>query len=244
MTSMTLESEEREVKRTGAAALSGGWRKNDGRAGTFACLVRGTGMMAAMLATEEPPGDELDPGVVARCQVGEAAALRAFVEHYQQPVFALLSRIIGSHAEVEDLAQETFVRAIRALPSFDAGGAARLSTWLLTIATRLALDVCRKRARERRSSFATEPPSLATLEAVATPEHELQRAELRGAIVAAIAELPADQRAAFVLAEFHGFAIEDIATALQIGKNTIKTRLFRARNKLARALAQHRGRGE
>lgn len=200
--------------------------------------------MAAMLATETPAGDELDPDVLARCQAGEAAALRTFVEHYQGAVFALLSRIIGRHAEVEDQAQETFVRAIRALPGFDASGAARLSTWLLTIATRLALDVCRKRSRERRSWFAGEPVSAVTPEPAATPEHELERAELRVAIAAAVADLPADQRAAFVLAEFHGFAIEDIATALQVAKNTVKTRLFRARSKLSRALVAHRGEAE
>lgn len=197
--------------------------------------------MAAMLATEEPPDDELGAGVLARCQAGEAAALRAFVEHYQRAVFALLSRIIGQHAEVEDLAQETFVRAIRALSGFDVDGAALLSTWLLTIATRLALDVCRKRSRERRW-FAAEPVRDATSEPrAATPELELQRSELRGAIAAAVAALPDDQRAAFVLAEFHGFSIEDIAAALQAPASTIKTRLFRARTKLSRALGQYRG---
>ena len=195
--------------------------------------------MAAMLATVwRPDGSELDPGLLSRCQTGEPAALRTFVEHYQRPVFALLSRIIGRGPEVEDLAQETFLRAIRALPGFDAGGSARLSTWLLTIATRLALDVCRKRTREPRSALAAEPVS------TATPEHEAQRAELRGAIASAVEELPDDQRAAFVLAEFHGFAIEDIATALQTPKSTVKTRLFRARDKLSRALAHHRGDAE
>lgn len=193
-------------------------------------------MMSAMLAM---PGDsedgELDAGSISRCQAGEPAALRVFVEHYQRAVFALISRIIGQRPEVEDMAQETFLRAIRALPAFDLGGAARLSTWLLTIATRLALDVCRKRQRERWSPLAHEPAF------AVTPEHDAQRAELRGALAAAVAELPDDQRAAFVLAEFHGFAIEDIAAALQAPKNTVKTRLFRARAKLSRALAQHRG---
>jgi RNA polymerase sigma-70 factor (ECF subfamily) len=193
-------------------------------------------MMPAMLAM---PGDsddgELAAGLLSRCQAGEPAALRVFVEHYQRAVFALLSRIIGRRAEVEDLAQETFLRAIRALPAFEVRGAARLSTWLLTIATRLALDVCRKRSRERWSSLSDEP-ALAV-----TPEQDAQRAELRGALASAVAELPDDQRAAFVLAEFHGFAIEDIAAALQTPKSTIKTRLFRARAKLSRALAQHRG---
>ncbi len=192
--------------------------------------------MAAMSATAgHPDGGELDAGLLARCQAGEPAALRAFVEHYQRAVFALLSRIIGQLPEVEDLAQETFLRAIRALPGFDRGGAARLSTWLLTIATRLALDVCRKRSRERRSPLVAEPVS------ASTPEHELQRAQLRGAIASAVDELPSDQRAAFVLAEFHGFTMEDIAAALQTPKSTVKTRLFRARAKLSQALAHHRG---
>jgi RNA polymerase sigma-70 factor, ECF subfamily len=193
-------------------------------------------MMPAMpAAAGHPDGGELDPDQLARCQAGEPAALRAFVAHYQRPVFALLSRVVGQLPEVEDLAQETFLRAIRALPGFDARGAARLSTWLLTIATRLALDVCRKRARERRSALAAD------LVSAATPEHEMQRAELRGAIASAIDELPPDQRAAFVLAEFHDFAMADIAAALQISKSTVKTRLFRARAKLSRALADHRG---
>jgi RNA polymerase sigma-70 factor (ECF subfamily) len=193
-------------------------------------------MMPAMLATAgHKDGRELDRSVLARCQAGERAALRAFVECYEHAVFALLSRVVGHVPEVEDLAQETFLRAIRALPRFDVDGRARLSTWLLTIATRLALDVCRKRSRERRRSLVAEPVSLTT------PEHDVQRAELRGAIASAIDELPADQRAAFVLAEFHGFALEDIAAALQTPPGTVKTRLFRARSKLSRALAQHRG---
>lgn len=166
------------------------------------------------------------------------------MEHHQRAVFALLSRIIGQHSEVEDLAQETFVRALRALPGFDLGGAARLSTWLLTIATRLALDVCRKRARERRWWLAAGPLNAATSESVPTPESELQRSELRGAIASSIAKLPDNQRAAFVLAEFHGFALEDIATALLVPMGTVKTRLFRARAKLSRALAPHRGHPE
>jgi RNA polymerase sigma-70 factor, ECF subfamily len=180
-------------------------------------------------------GDELDPERVARSQARDPAALRAFVEHYERAVFALLSRILGPRSEVEDLAQETFLRAIRALPSFDPHGTARLSTWLLTIATRLALDVCRRRTRELGSPLQVEPAS------GSTPEHEVQRAELRCAIASAVEELPADQRAAFVLAEFHGFTIEDIAEALHTPRSTVKTRLFRARAKLSRALAQHRG---
>src|SRR5215831_16089459 len=87
---------------------------------------------------------ELDDLTLARAQRGDEPACRTLVERYQRPVFALLGRMCG-HARVEDLAQETFLRVFRALPRFDRSGPARLSTWILTVATRLALDELRRR---------------------------------------------------------------------------------------------------
>src|SRR5512143_4044866 len=99
-------------------------------------------MMAAMAepAPERARTSELDRATLLRCKAGDPMAFRALVARYERPVFALLSRIVGRGPEVEDLAQETFLRAHRALPRFDLDGPARVSTWLLTIATRLALD--------------------------------------------------------------------------------------------------------
>src|SRR3954447_21718894 len=89
---------------------------------------------------------ELDEVSLARAQRGDRAAQAVLVERYQRPVFALLSRMVGrDRAAVEDLAQETFLRALRALPRFSLQGPARLSTWILTIATRLALDQLRRK---------------------------------------------------------------------------------------------------
>jgi RNA polymerase sigma-70 factor (ECF subfamily) len=192
-------------------------------------------MMAVMVAPSGPKPDrprerELDRPTLERCRAADPIAFRAFVVRYERPVFALLSRILGRGPEVEDLAQETFLRAFRALPSFDPDGAATVSTWLLTIATRLALDVKRK-AVTARKQVVTE---VRTTEA--TPERDSARAELRRAIAKATAELPDDQRAAFVLAQFHGFSIAEIAKALNAPEATVKTRLFRAREKLAKAL--------
>src|SRR3954471_5738975 len=87
----------------------------------------------------------LDAAVLARCRAQDPMAFRAFVVRYERMVFALLSRMLGHGPEVEDLAQETFVRAYRAFPEFDLAGAAKPSTWLLTIATRLALDARKKK---------------------------------------------------------------------------------------------------
>jgi len=178
---------------------------------------------------------ELDRVTLERCRCGDRMALRVFVVRYERAVFALLSRMLGRSAEVEDLAQDTFLRAIGALPRFDPDGPARVSTWLLTIAMRLALDRMRKRV----------PTPSANLEWVAaeqgSPEGETSRAELRRAIALAVEGLPHDQRAAFVLAEFHDFSLAEIAEALRVPEATVKTRLFRAREKLGRALSDFGG---
>jgi RNA polymerase sigma-70 factor (ECF subfamily) len=175
---------------------------------------------------------ELDAATLEGCRAGDPEALRCFVVRYERMVFALLSRMLGRGPHVEDLAQETFLRAFRALPRFDATGPARPSTWLLTIATRLVHDARRKRR-----------PSLERLEAdlpaaaPGTPETERSRAELGRAISRAAGELSDGHRDVFVLAEFHGLDMKEIAQVLSIPEGTAKTRLFRARERL-RALLQ------
>jgi RNA polymerase sigma-70 factor (ECF subfamily) len=192
--------------------------------------------MPATAVADDRTDEELEPSVLARCCERDPAALQAFVQRYQRPVFALLSRMLGQAPEVEDLAQETFLRAFRALPSFDLQGAARPSTWLLTIATRLALDAYRRQSRKRTlDSVDPDPVS------PASPERNLEQTELRRAIARAVDALPIDQRAAFVLSEFHALSIADIARALDTLESTVKTRLFRARAKLSQALAPYRG---
>lgn len=187
--------------------------------------------VATMTASTRGVPAPIDRAVLLRCRAQDAMAFRAFVVRYERMVFALLSRMLGHGPEVEDLAQETFVRAYRAFPSFDLDGPAKVSTWLLTIATRLALD-SRKRKRPQGDELDED-----ALPAASTPERELERRELGAAIAAAAATLPEDQRAALVLAEMHGLSIAEIAGALDVPENTAKTRLFRAREKMRAALS-------
>src|SRR5262249_24112249 len=107
-----------------------------------------TRLALALEVWEVPKGTraEIDPATLEACRAGNPVATRAFVERYQRTVFAFLSRALGRGPHVEDLAQEVFLRAWRALPRFEPGGSARVSTWLLTIARRLAVDA-RRRAR-------------------------------------------------------------------------------------------------
>ena len=100
-------------------------------------------MPASAAARMAAPLDEL---TLRRAQRGDERAWRALIERYQQPVHALIWRLLAGRARhrVEDLVQETFVRVLRALPGFDPAGPASLSTWMLTIAARLALNELRR----------------------------------------------------------------------------------------------------
>ena len=167
---------------------------------------------------------ELDTETLERCRAGDAVAIRRFITRYEGVVFAFLSRALGRGAHVEDLAQEVFVRACRSLPKFDVSGRAQVSTWLLTIASRLAID-----ARRKRHIPVTPLDAETVAFAPDTPETERRRLEIGRALEAAAAELSPDQRDVFVLVEFHGLDMNDVATVLGIPENTAKTRLFRAR---------------
>jgi RNA polymerase sigma-70 factor (ECF subfamily) len=132
---------------------------------------------------------------------------------------------------VEDLAQEVFLRAFRAFPSFDVDGPAKPSTWLLTIATRAALDARKRRVIPLRPLEDAGQVSHAT-----TPETERARAELGRRIEKAAESLSDEQRTALVLAEYHGFSLAEIGEAVGAPEATVKTRLFRARERMRAAL--------
>lgn len=194
------------------------------------------------LATREPrplpPSrpDELDELTIARAQRGDEGARRALVERYQRPVFAILSRMLHGRegaAAVEDLAQDTFLRVFRALPAFDRGGAARLSTWILTIASRVAIDALRRRRPDAHPlNEALDPPAGEGADA------EAERRRLAAALRAAIDDLSPEHRAAFLLREYHELEYAEIADSLKIDLGTVKSRLSRARAALRRALEE------
>jgi RNA polymerase sigma-70 factor (ECF subfamily) len=179
---------------------------------------------------------EVDRETLAGCKARDPMAFRAFVAGYERAVFALLSRMLGRGPHVQDLAQETFLRAYRAFPGFDLEAQARPSTWLLTIAVRLAINAKKELARSARPISFLDGAEMVH---ASTPETERARRELGRAIERAAAELSDDQRAVFLLAQFHGLSIAEIASALEIPENTVKTRLFRARSHLRGRLASY-----
>lgn len=166
------------------------------------------------------------------CRLGNPLAIQAFVQHHQQLVFAFLYRLLGHQSVVEDLAQEVFVRALRALPRFDILGPARVSTWLLTIASRLALD---ERRRAPRKSISVEMTLSPTTD-INGPEAQHHRRELGRALSHAVYALAHEQREAFILVEIHGLSMEELADITAVPLGTAKARLCRARERLRELL--------
>jgi RNA polymerase sigma-70 factor (ECF subfamily) len=179
-----------------------------------------------------PTGPEDD--VLVRAKGGDPAACRAIVEAHQRAVFAQLRGMlapVGQGAAVEDLAQDTFLRAFRALHRFE-GSASRMRAWLVTIATRVALNALR-RQRPRVEDFDTVADRVAARSG--DPGRD-GRVVGRG-IASAIGELPDTFRAAFLLRELHGLDYAEIATTLDVDLGTVKSRLSRARSRLRAALS-------
>lgn len=168
------------------------------------------------------PATELDELTLRRAQHGEERAWRDLIAIYQDRVHALMWRMLAGRAQhrVPDLAQETFVRVLRALPKFDPNGAAKISTWILTIATRLALNELRR-------------PDVAPIDdepvAVERTDTSVERKRLGAAIAAGVAALDDDQRVVLVLREYHELDYAEIASVLELEVGTVKSRLSRAR---------------
>lgn len=169
---------------------------------------------------------ELDDASVLAAQQGDRVAIVALVRCYQGRVHDLAYRVAGD-PNAEDVTQDAFVRVMRSLGRFDPDGAARLSTWILGIAARAAIDHLR-RQHTRASYLAAlpDPP------APTTPESQVARAELGAQVAAAVERLSPEIRATFVLRAYHELTMPEIADALDVEIGTVKSRLSRARETL------------
>jgi RNA polymerase sigma-70 factor (ECF subfamily) len=192
--------------------------------------------LALPAADPDPPmADQLDDLTLRRAQQGDQAAWRRVIDTFHPRIHALVWRMCGvsRRARVDDLVQDTHVRVLRALIGFDPRGPASLSTWILTIATRVVLNDARRAAELGLPDEPVASPA-------PSPSAQLERARLGAAIADAVAALPPDQRAVLVLTEYEGLAQADIAAALDIEVGTVKSRLSRARAAV-RATLSRRG---
>jgi RNA polymerase sigma-70 factor, ECF subfamily len=173
---------------------------------------------------------------VAEALGGSQAAFEQIVRRYQRPVLSLLVRLTGDRALAEDLAQETFIKAVRSLAAFDVSR--RLSAWILRIAHNTGIDAMRRRriqavSLDTATRPGADPPELA---APATPD-PVERAALNRALETALATLRPDQREAVALRYEEGLSFEEIGQVLGIPEVTARSHVHRARKELARLLA-------
>ena len=183
---------------------------------------------------------ELDQELVERAQRGDKHAFELLVTKYQRKLSRLLSRFVKDPAEVEDVAQEAFIKAYRALPSFRAESA--FYTWLYRIAINTAknyLVALRRRAptaTELDSEEAEDLDSGEQLRDINTPESLLMSRQIAETVNRAMDDLPEDLRAAVQLREIEGLSYEEIAAVMNCPIGTVRSRIFRAREAIAERL--------
>ena len=185
-----------------------------------------------MMAEQMTPESDLDQELVRRVQRGDSTAFDALVRKYQHRIVALIGRYIADWSECQDVAQETFIRAYRALPNFR--GDSQFYTWLHRIAVNTAKN--HLVAQNRRpptddvdAADAEQYDSGIRLRDTATPEHELLRQEIELTVMRAVEALPEELRMAINLREVEGLSYEEIAARMDCPIGTVRSRIFRAR---------------
>ena len=183
--------------------------------------------------------DDSDQQLVERVQAGEKAAFDLLVRKYQHRVLKLVSRFVSDAAEAEDVAQEAFLKAYRALASFR--GDSAFYTWLYRIAINTAKNaLVSNRRRPVDFDLDLQDPDQydrhARLKEGDTPEGVLLTEEIRTVVERAMEQLPEDLRTAIVLRELEGLSYEEIAEAMDCPVGTVRSRIFRAREAIDRKL--------
>jgi RNA polymerase sigma-70 factor, ECF subfamily len=184
-----------------------------------------------------PAADPAESDLLARARSGDLFAFEEIVRRYQRRVYGVAYRIVRRHDVADDVAQETFIRAHRALGSFDVSRP--FGPWICRIAANLAINHMRSpRAREDELP---EGHAETAAPAGASPLARVLDQEAKAVLEAAMERLPAEQRAVFVLRAVEELSYREIADALGISIGTVMSRLSRAREKLRDAVLPYLG---
>jgi RNA polymerase sigma-70 factor, ECF subfamily len=183
--------------------------------------------------------DDTDLQLVRRVQAGDQSAFNLLVLKYQHRVLKLVGRFVNDAAEAEDVAQEAFIKAYRALASFR--GDSAFYTWLYRIAINTAKNaLVSSRRRPVDFNLDLQDPEQydrhARLKDADTPEGVLLTEEIRKVVEHAMEQLPEDLRTAIVLRELEGLSYEEIAEAMDCPVGTVRSRIFRAREAIDKKL--------
>ena len=183
--------------------------------------------------------DDTDQELVRRVQAGDQSAFNLLVLKYQHRVLKLVGRFVNDPTEAEDVAQEAFLKAYRALASFR--GDSAFYTWLYRIAINTAKNaLVSQRRRPVDFDLDLQDPDQyerqARLKEADTPEGVLLTDEIRAVVEEAMEQLPEDLRTAIVLRELEGLSYEEIAEAMDCPVGTVRSRIFRAREAIDKKL--------
>ena len=191
---------------------------------------------------EDPHVEDAD--LVHEALEGNQLSFQLLVERYQWRLFALTRHYTRSAVEVEDIVQDTFLKAYARLESFQHQSS--FYTWLYRIAMNLAIDLTRKRKRRKTSSFEEEVATrdgdggISEVHHGDGPSRTLERKRLYKRIMDAVDTLPEDQKQAILLRELEGLSYREISEIMGIPEGTVMSRLFYARKKLQKLLADER----
>ena len=183
---------------------------------------------------------DIDQQLVARAQRGEKHAFELLVAKYQRKLGRLIGRLVRDPAEVEDVAQEAFIKAYRALPQFR--GESAFYTWLYRIGVNSAKNFLMTQGRRAPTSTEKDAEEAETFEEAEqlrdnnTPESVLMSRQVAETVNAAMARLPEELRTAITLREIEGMSYDEIADVMNCPIGTVRSRIFRAREAIAAEL--------
>lgn len=183
---------------------------------------------------------EIDQQLVERAQRGDKQAFGLLVSKYQRKLMRLLSRLVRDSAEVEDVAQETFIKAYRALPSFR--GDSAFYTWLYRIGINTAKNFLVSQGRRAPTLTGFDSEEAETFEEGEqlrdnnTPERLMLSKQIAETVDAAMDSLPEELRTAIMLRELEGMSYEEIAGVMECPIGTVRSRIFRAREAISEKL--------
>ena len=177
----------------------------------------------------------MEGSLIARAAGGDTRAFETLMQPYEGRVYALCVRMLGNAHDGEDCAQEAMLRIWQRIGSFR--GEAAFATWVYRVTASVCTDAIRRRSRRSQPSLEAlgeegfDPPDDAP-----TPEEQAQASDLRAQMQRAIDAVPEGMRSVFLLRDVHGLSVAEAARALKLSEGTVKSRLARARERIAAAM--------
>lgn len=188
-------------------------------------------------------GPDPDEGLVAQSRAGDMEAFAQLIDRHEGRVYALVCQYVGQEEDARDLVRDVFLKAYRSLDRF--GGRSKFSSWVCRIAINRSIDHLRRKKHVRIESL-DEPRDTGDggmerdiADTAELPDAEVERRELAAQIQDAVRQLSPKLREVTILREYGGLSIEEIAQTLRLSPGTVKSRIFRARERLRELLAPY-----